>query len=133
VTRIAGVSGTTSAPRRVTRGPGGFALPDGAGETPQAQGTAGVAPVLLALQEDGARRSRGRRSAAWASLALEELQGLQLDLLRSGPDPARLERLAALADSAGAAEPALAGLLEDVALRARVELARYRAARRGHD
>jgi hypothetical protein len=59
---------------------------------------------------------------------LDDLRGLQLELLSGRADPARLARLAALAEGPDAADPALQAVLREVSLRARVELARRRAA-----
>ncbi len=133
--RPAGFNGVQAG--RSRRGAGGFALPDAAGD---AAGSSEVAAPptlggLLALQESGvpdrpeALAERARRRA---SQALDELRGLQLDLLRETPDDgARLARLEALA---AAPEPGLApelgALLAEVRLRARLELARRSVARR---
>ncbi|MDO9500777.1 flagellar assembly protein FliX [Falsiroseomonas sp.] len=127
--RPVGFSGVQAA--RPRRSAGGFALPDAGGD---ATATAGVAAPpamggLLALQESGAPErpeavaDRARRRA---SQALDELRGLQLDLLREDPrDAGRLARLEALAAApeAGLA-PELGALLAEVRLRARLELAR---------
>jgi hypothetical protein len=108
---------------------GGFAVPSGA-TTAEARsaGAAGAVSALLALQEQPAVVTVDR-ALARAEAALEELRGLQLDLLRGRPDPERLARLAALSESeAVGAGPALREALSQVALRARVELARRRHA-----
>lgn len=135
----AGVQGGGAAARARRRG-GGFGLP-GAGSDSAAEpgiagtGTAGAAgPIagLLALQESGGHappESDEARARRRAGQALEELSGLQIDLLRGGTDPLRLERLAVLANETDETlPPALAGLLAEVRLRARVELARRRRA-----
>ncbi|MGK7862203.1 flagellar assembly protein FliX [Falsiroseomonas sp. E2-1-a4] len=133
--RPVGFSGVQAG--RARRGAGGFALPDAASDAAAATGVAAPPAMggLLALQESGgadrpevvAERARRR-----ASQALDELRGLQLDLLRETPgDGGRLARLEALA---AAPEPGLApelgALLAEVRLRARLELARRSVARR---
>jgi hypothetical protein len=82
---------------------------------------------LLALQEDaggGATRDRAARQRGRDLLA--ELAALQRDLLAGPPGAARLARLVDLADAApDAADPRLRDILTAIALRARVEAARY--------
>lgn len=123
---------------RARRRGGGFALSAGAGDSVAEGGAAeagqasAAGPIggLLALQESGAQaqpegaEARARRRAG---LALDELSGMQIDLLRGSGDPGRLERLAALAEEGGESlPPALAEMVAQVRLRARVELARRR-------
>lgn len=122
---------------RMRRGVGGFALAASGSESAgEAAGAGSAAPPgsLLALQESGGpgavedRGARARRRATeQATEALEDLRGLQLAMLGVNENPAGLERLAKLAagDHAGV-DPALAGLLAEVSVRARVELARRR-------
>jgi hypothetical protein len=132
---IGGVSAAGApAARRGARPATGFALP---GDRPAAAAAMsapdGIA-ALLAVQDEGAGAPPKREAPLRrAALALDELRGLQLALLRGGgDDPARLERLAALADGADpAAEPALRSLLAEIGLRARVELARRHAQNAG--
>ena len=123
------------APARARAAPRGqgFSVADGPAARPP--GGAGEADCvaeaslagLLALQEqtdggetrDRAARRRGRD-------LLGELAALQRDLLAGGPDPARLARLAAMAESLPeAADPRLRDAVAAIALRARVEAARY--------
>ncbi len=129
MTRVGAISMGPVAPRRAARTPG-FGLP--AGATPESAGaaaTAAAAPVgLLALQEVGQVEHDPARAGRRADAMLDELRGLQLDLLSGSADPARLARLAALADGPMPADPALHAVLREVSLRARVELARRRAA-----
>ncbi len=84
---------------------------------------------LLALQEEldgGTVRDRGARRRGRD--LLEELAALQRDLLSGAPDPARLARLADMADSVPeAADPRLRDVVSAIVLRARVEAARYGA------
>ncbi len=131
MTRIVGIGGGVPAARRAGRAAGGFTLP-GATEPAAAEASrpAAAAGALLALQEAprhlGTPAERARRRA---TQTLDELRGLQLDLLRGWSDPARLERLAALASAAeGIGDAALQAAIGEVALRARVELARRRVA-----
>jgi hypothetical protein len=127
MTRIGGIQGGVGPARRAARGAGGFALPAGS-ETTEAAGMAPTSSVsaLLALQERPAAPGHAAEQARRrGEAALDELRGLQLDLLRGQDDPARLERLARLAEpAAGIEDPALRAALAGIALRARVELAR---------
>ncbi|MFC0408916.1 flagellar assembly protein FliX [Roseomonas elaeocarpi] len=106
---------------------GGFTLPEETTEAGTATAAAPLAAVgLLAIQEepdDPAERDRQGRQRAAAML--EELQALQRELLSGRADPARLERLASLAEGRAASDPVLADALSAIALRARVEIARY--------
>jgi hypothetical protein len=116
-----------AAERRVARD-GGFSLPGAA--PANTVGLSGAAEVslgdMLILQEveDDAARDRAARRHGRAMLA--ELQALQRALLADAPDPAPLRRLAALAaDMPLAADQRLREALEDVSVRAWVELARF--------
>jgi hypothetical protein len=132
MTRVSGL-GAVAAPARRARAGGGFMLPGAQAESASGVvATSGVA-ALLAVQEDGRGQGAAGRAAARVEAALAELTGLQLDLLRGGTDPARLARLAALADSPEAlADPGLRAAAQGVALRVRLELARRRAALNHH-
>jgi hypothetical protein len=129
MTRVGAISAGPVAARRPAR-LGGFG--PALGPTPEAVGaaaTAAAAPAgLLALQETGRVEHDPARAGRRAAAMLDDLRGLQLDLLSGGSDPARLARLAALAEGPEAADPALQAVLREVSLRARVELARRRAA-----
>lgn len=125
MTRIVGL-GTMMAPARRGRAAAGFALP---GAAPQAAAApaAGIGLAGLLAVPESAGPAPAERAIRRAEAALAELGGLQLDLLRGGADPARLLRLAALAESPEAlADPALREAVQGVALRVRVELARRR-------
>ncbi|MFN6953906.1 MAG: flagellar assembly protein FliX [Acetobacteraceae bacterium] len=104
---------------------GGFRLPEAAA----AEHAAAAAPVsaalpLLALQEAGDAAERDRRARRRGEALLADLGALQLALLE-GRDPAAiLGRLEALAAGEAAADPHLAGILDEVRLRAKVEAAR---------
>lgn len=115
------------------RGRSGFTLNPAGSEAAANAGASGVAaPVglgLLALQEHGdagARERAARDQAAQrrAESILQELQGLQRDLLRDGVDTKRLERLAALETGEDGSDPFLRDAVQAIVLRARVELAR---------
>lgn len=127
MTRIAAISGAGMAPRRAGRTTGSFILPGDKAE-PTAEAAPAAPAALLALQEapkvDDVAVCAQRRAAA----VLAELRGLQLDLLRGSMDSERLARVAALAlPQEAVADPLLAELLAQVALRARIELARRHA------
>lgn len=126
--RPTGFSGVASG--RPRRGADPFTLPEEAAETaapPELAATAATG-ALLSLQDAGAApppEAPAARARRRAGQALEEMRGLQLDLLRGTGDPARLERLERLArESAEGLEPGLAALVQQVRLRARLELAR---------
>jgi hypothetical protein len=133
MTRVIGIGGGVAPARRAGRALGGFRLaePEAGPAAGAAAATGGVA-ALLALQEGEATAPvppPAERARRRAQAALAELQGLQLDLLRGAADPARLDRLAGLAETAAdPADPVLREAVQEVALRVRVELARRRIA-----
>lgn len=95
--------------------------------------TAGAAQVaeasllgLLALQEAGGDAVQDRAARRFGFDLLAELSALQRDLLTADPDPARLRRLADLADAVPeAADPGLRDAVAAIVTRARIEAARY--------
>ncbi len=123
-------------PRAMPAGTARFAI---AGHTlPGAAISATAAPVpleaLLAVQEadaSGGQESsaaRDRRARRHGRALLEALGGLQRALLSTdgGVSPELLQRLRMLvADPVPAADPALGAVVAQIALRARIELARY--------
>ncbi|SFK80029.1 flagellar assembly protein FliX [Falsiroseomonas stagni] len=116
---------------RVRAGAGGFALAAAGGDSAEAAGAAGAAAPpgsLLALQESGAAppvEERGARARRQATEALDDLRGLQLALLDGSANPAGLERLSRLgSENQAGLDPPLATLMAELAVRARVELAR---------
>jgi hypothetical protein len=119
---------------RAPRAAGGFAVPDGAAAPAvAATGAATALGGLLALQQAESREPAEQRARRHAAAALRDLAGLQAELLGAGADPARRARLEALAldtaeDGETSVPPALAEILAEVRLRARVELARRRPA-----
>jgi hypothetical protein len=103
---------------------GGGTAPDAAAA---AEGTAPASAIgLLALQEGAPAAERDARARRRGEAMLEGLAMLQAALLGGRLDPARLARLADLAEGEAAADPALQAVVAGVALRLRVELARLR-------
>lgn len=134
MSRVGGIGGTAAAPRRSRSAGGGFALPVGEGDARPRQAAAAlaVAPLLAMQEEAGRARRRPDDAERRADAMLAALGALQLALLRGGGDRTELERLAAVAsDGAAQAAPGLRPLMAEILLRARVELARWRAAERG--
>jgi len=123
--------GKVAGPRAARRG-GAFSVPGDAQAAPVSVPSApGALGGLLALQESLAPEPAESRARRRASAALRELTGMQFELLGGEADPARLGRLLTLAEAeAEGAEPALASILRDIALRARIELARRRVGSR---
>ncbi|MDO9711148.1 flagellar assembly protein FliX [Paracraurococcus lichenis] len=126
-----GIGGVTGGPgrigRRTGRGAAGFAPGEGTEAAAGAAPAAAAGPVglgLLAVQEAGERAARDRAARARADSILQELRGLQRDLLSGGGDRGRLERLAALEEGEEGADPNLREAVQAVVLRARVELCR---------
>jgi hypothetical protein len=133
--------GQATGPRPGARagGGGGFRLP-GASD---AAGPAQAAPVaraasvmgmeaLLALQEVGDPLTRKRRAVSRAGRILDELEGLKMALLDgsvSGHDLQRLKRAVQEARDR-TDDPGLEDVLEEVELRAAVELAKLEVAAR---
>jgi hypothetical protein len=114
---------------KVRTGKGGFSLggTGAAGASAEAHGTAAVAAPglgLLALQSGAGDQERDRDARRRADSLLEDLAGLQREMLGGTPDPARLARLAALSHGEAGADPALREIVEAIALRAAIELAR---------
>ncbi len=118
--------------RTLRGGAGGFRIESGAAEAEGAQGAERAAPTsaigLLALQESAPAAERDARARRRGDSMLDELAGLQRDLLRGRTDPARLRRLLALIEGEPAADPGLAEAVAGIALRVRVELARHETA-----
>ena len=131
---IRGLGGVPApvAAARAARGGGGFRLAGGQATRTDGALAAGsvAAPALslLALQESGAAAERDARARARGLALLDALAGLQAGLLRGAVDAGLPARLAALGEGEAAADPALAALVAQVTLRARIELARLATA-----
>lgn len=115
-------------PGREGQGKPGFTLGQPSAVTAAATAAVGAAgPValgLLALQEGDAAAARDQAARRRAESILQELQGLQHDLLQGEAGMKRLERLAACETGELGADPLLRDAVQAVVLRARVELAR---------
>src|SRR5205823_14293327 len=93
---------------------------------PHAAAPAGGIGALFALQEVPDATARRRKAVARAGKLLDQLNGLQIGLLDGAIDPASLAELAGAARSAReeTGDPALQGILDEIELRAAVELAK---------
>jgi hypothetical protein len=109
--------------------------------TPAAAGAAGVAgaggvsaisslDALIALQEVGGPLERRRRATGRASRILDALDELKLELLAGGLTPAMVEALirAVRDQRALTDDPRLEGVLDEIEVRAAVELAKLEGA-----
>ena len=139
---VGGVAAASPAQRAARRGAaGGFAVPaESAADVGAAAATEASSAVMLggmlALQEEDSAEIRDRRARRHGHAMLEELARLQRALL-GGPEQGaeeggdqggalrRLEGLTRMVPDA--ADPALRGLIQSVALRAQIELARRAA------
>jgi hypothetical protein len=139
--KVTGTSGTgaASGPRQTRTGAaGGFRLPEldeaaGATQTSSVSSVAGVMGMdaLLALQDVGGPLERKRRAVGRAGRMLDVLDEVKVALLDGELSGADLERLrrAIRDERAGTDDPALEAVLDEVELRAAVELAKLE---RGH-
>ncbi|MBX6742012.1 MAG: hypothetical protein IRY87_08190 [Acetobacteraceae bacterium] len=107
---------------------GGFSVRCGADEVAGSLALGGPAPVglgVLTLQESSGAAERDAAARQRAESILNELQGLQADILAGGDTaPDRLARLAALETGEDGADPGLREAVQAIVLRAKVELAR---------
>jgi len=85
--------------------------------------------ALLAIQEvedstTGGRNARGRQ---WGGEVLDRLEAIRLGLLAGGIPVSELRDIAALVSSQkeSVSDPRLQEILDEIELRARVELAKY--------
>ncbi len=138
-TRSARQSGGTRAAKRGEGPSGGFAREmkqvsgDAGGEEVAAAAPPGTVDALLAVQEAGDATEGGgnARGRAWGVDVLDRLEEIRLGIL-TGSIP--YDRLQALARMVGeqrerADDPRLAAILDDIELRARVELAKLERSR----
>ncbi|WP_127753468.1 MULTISPECIES: flagellar assembly protein FliX [unclassified Devosia] len=126
--RAAGLAGRGSAQRAA----GGPAFVPAGTEAPRQAGqVAGTAPTaslsaLLALQavEDP---TQGRRKAVRRGASmLDQMEAIKADLLVGQVSANRLDQLMSMiAEERGQSEPGLEGVLDDIELRVRVELAKF--------
>ena len=126
--RAAGIAGRGAA-QHLAGGPA--FVPSGAQAMRQAGQTAGVSPMpslgaLLALQavEDPlqGRRKAVRRGASM----LDQMEAIKADLLVGQVSADRLDQLMGMiAEERSRTEPGLDGVLDDIELRVRVELAKF--------
>jgi len=121
--------GPAGAIARPIPGAGGFRVPPAPGAALSAPAEA-AAPAtlagLLALQEAAAPAPRDRAARRHGQVLLGGLAALQRALLGAGGAGAALDHLATLLAAAPPAEdPGLAALLDAIALRCRIELARH--------
>jgi hypothetical protein len=139
--KITGPNGTGAAggPRGVRPGAGGggFRLPgaDDVSGPSQASGAAGVRGVmgvdaLLALQEVGGPLERRRKAVGRAGRILDVLDGIKLALLDGELGAGELDRLqrAVRDERALTDDPRLEGVLDEIELRAAVEIAKLERA-----
>jgi len=125
---------TTVAPREVRRKPAaegsGFRV-EVAGDGPRAETVTAAQPLtnldtLVTLQEAPNDREARRRALKRASDMLDALDAIRIDLLDGGVPAPRLEALVRLVrvQRDQISDPRLAHLLDEIELRARVELAK---------
>lgn len=103
-----------------------FVVPQGAGQAAETE-PAGLisAHSLLSLQEVEPDSDRNRRARRHGLDMMDDLRRLQQGLLANCADPELLLRLDHLASTVPpAADPALRAILDELAVRTRVELAR---------
>lgn len=88
--------------------------------------------ALIALQEVGGPLERKRRSVSRAGRILDVLEGVKLSLLGGELEHADLDRLrrAVREERQATDDPKLEGLLDEIELRAEVEIAKLERARR---
>ena len=128
MTRVGPLLGGTTPAQRAPRAVGFSVRGDAAEPHTTASAAAATPASFLALQDTAPPHPDPRRAHRQASVALDELRGLQMDLLAGIADRARLARLAALASALPTTtDPTLREGMAAIALRARLELARRRA------
>ena len=104
--------------------------PAGASATQQSSQAVGAAPLqsidaLLALQSVDDVLTGRRRALKRGNEVLDTLEDLKIDLLSGTIAPAKLRRLLVLVEDGGrTGEDALDAVLDDIELRAKVELAK---------
>ena len=133
--KVNGPSGTTPASggQRSTRAAGGFAMPQTSGAVPAAAATATASTssvadlsALMALQGVETATERRRRAIRRGGTLLDRLEELKLAMLSGEAGENALERLGRTLreERPQDEDAALTGLLEQIDLRAAVELAK---------
>lgn len=125
-------AGAPAAARRVSKASGDFRVDGGAKAAGSANAAGPAAPAetlsaLIALQSGGEGAGRRARTIAAAQRALDILDCLHRDLLEGVVSTGDLDRLAEIASAnvtAPEVDERLAALYDEIALRARVELAK---------
>ncbi len=132
--RVEGPRSSTSAngARKNRPSGSGFQLPE-AGEAaatggdqvaPSAVGVTGL-DAILALQSVDNPEDRSKRAVRHGHDLLDQLEALRADLLAGHVSPQRIGALLSLVRAQqGSDDPKLASLIDDIALRAKVELAK---------
>ena len=139
--RVTGTGGVnSSAPsRRGARAAGGFSIGQAAGAEAAAQtaptgAVAGVNSIdaLLALQSVGGPLERRRRAVGRAGRILDVLDDVKLALLEGELSPDALDRLvvAVREERDGTDDPRLEGVLDEIEMRAAVEMAKLESVRK---
>lgn len=125
--RLSGTSGRASAARSGTGPAFNVDLGPQAGRPDRAAGVAPATAIggLLAVQEAETSSDRRRRVVRRGRSLLDTLDALRADLLAGNVSDGRLDQLMSIISQAREqAEPGLEDLLDDIELRARVELAK---------
>ncbi|WP_374470127.1 flagellar assembly protein FliX [Phenylobacterium sp.] len=134
-----GISQTGGPSKAKTSGGSGFRLP-GVGEAQGPAQSAGVSATsgimgveaLLALQDVGGPLERKRKAVSRAGRILDVLDEIKVALLEGALTPHQLDRLSrAIRDErAQTDDPKLEAVLEEIEVRAAVEMAKLEQARR---
>lgn len=129
-TRRAGVSNVKRSGGGAKGVSGEFArLLKSTSETEATSGPVATSAVdsLLSIQEVSDQGGGNKKARQRAELMLDRLEDIRNGLLLGGIPRAQLEELARVARQTreGAIDPALAEVLDDIELRARVEIAKY--------
>jgi len=140
--KVTGTGGPSAASgaigARAPQAAGGFApvMTPAAPEPASVRAASGVAQVasleaLIALQEVGTPLERRRRAVGRATVILDALEGLKLDLLEGRLSRGAIESLtrAVREQRAITDDPRLEALLDEIETRAAVELAKLEPAR----
>lgn len=118
--------------RKAASGGSSFSLPGSAGAT-QADSAQSAGPsaalqsldAILALQSVETAEDRAKRAVRHGHDLLDQLEALRADLLAGHISPQRVGALLGLLRAKeGSDDPKLAALIDDISLRARVELAK---------